>query len=129
MGARGLELPEAHVAVADFTRAGGRAAMERLLEGRSAPTAVFAANDLMAIGALDAARAAGRAVPGTLAVLGVDDIDAAELVSPALSSVRIPAREIGHAAGRLLIERIEGALPPARRTVLVAHELIHREST
>jgi LacI family transcriptional regulator len=129
MAARGLDLPEAHVAVADFTRAGGRAAMEQLLDGRAAPTAVFAANDLMAIGALDAARAAGRAVPGTLAVLGVDDIDAAALVSPALSSVRVPAREIGHAAGRLLIDRIDGALPRARRTVLVAHELIHRETT
>jgi LacI family transcriptional regulator len=129
MKARGLRLPESRIAAADFTRAGGRAAMERLLRGRTKPTAVFCANDLMAIGALDAARAAGLAVPADLAILGVDDIDAAALVSPALSTVRVPAREIGHAAGRLLVDRIDGALPAARRTVLVAHDLIQRETT
>ncbi len=129
MRARKLRLPELRIAHSDFTREGGRAAMERLLESRTAPTAVFAANDLMAIGALDAARAAGLAVPADLAVLGVDDIDAAALVSPALSTVRVPAREIGHAAGSLLVDRIDGVLPPARRTVLVAHELIQRETT
>jgi LacI family transcriptional regulator len=129
MRARGLRLPASRIAESDFTREGGRAAMERLLKGRSVPTAIFCANDLMAIGALDAARAAGRSVPADLAVLGVDDIDAAALVSPALSTIRVPAREIGHAAGRLLVERIDGNLPAARRTVLVAHELIRRETT
>jgi LacI family transcriptional regulator len=89
MKARGLRLPESRVVEADFTRAGGRAAMERLLRARTAPSAVFCANDLMAIGALDAARAAGLSVPGDLAILGVDDIDAAALVSPAR---RPPAR-------------------------------------
>jgi LacI family transcriptional regulator len=129
MKARGLRVPQSRVAEADFTREGGRVAMERLLKARTAPTAVVCANDLMAIGALDAARAAGLAVPGDLAVIGVDDIDAAALVSPALSTVRVPAREIGHAAGRLLVDRIDGALPAARRTVLVAHDLIQRETT
>lgn len=130
MRARSLSLPQSRLVHSDFTREGGRAAMERLLKGRAKrPTAVFAANDLMAIGALDAARAAGLSVPGDLAVLGVDDIDAASLVSPALSTVRIPAREIGHAAGRLLVDRIDGVLPPAHRTTLVAHELIRRETT
>lgn len=129
MAARGLRLARSRVVTSDFTRAGGRAAMERLLRCRTAPAAVFAANDLMAIGALDAARAAGLTVPGDLAILGVDDIDAAALVSPALSTVRIPAREIGHAAGRLLVERIEGSLPAARRTLLIAHQLIRRETT
>jgi LacI family transcriptional regulator len=129
MATRGLKLPESRIAKSDFTRAGGRAAMERLLTARTAPTAVFCANDLMAIGAVDAARAAGLAVPGDLAVLGVDDIDAAALISPALSTVRVPASEIGHAAGRLLVDRIDGALPAARRTVLVAHDLIQRETT
>lgn len=129
MRVRGLRLPASRIAESDFTRAGGRDAMERLLRARTRPTAVFCANDLMAIGALDVARAAGLAVPADLAVLGVDDIDAAALVSPALTTVRVPAREIGHAAGRLLVDRIDGALPAARQTVLVAHELIHRETT
>ncbi|HEY6760333.1 MAG TPA: LacI family DNA-binding transcriptional regulator [Baekduia sp.] len=129
MKVRGLRLPESRVVASDFTREGGRTAMERLLKGRSTPTAVFAANDLRAIGALDAARAAGLATPGEIAVLGVDDIDAASLVSPALSTIRIPSREIGHAAGRLLVDRIDGALPTARRTVLVAHQLVVRETT
>jgi LacI family transcriptional regulator len=129
MKARGLRVPESRVVEADFTRAGGRVAMERLLKARTRPTAIVCANDLMAIGALDAARAAGLDVPGDLAVIGVDDIDAAALVSPALTTVRVPAREIGHAAGRLLVDRIDGALPAARRTVLVAHDLIQRETT
>jgi LacI family transcriptional regulator len=113
----------------DFTRDGGRAAMAAMLALDRPPTAVFCANDLMAIGALDAARAAGLGVPADVAVVGVDDIDAAALVTPALTTVRVPAMEIGHAAGQLLLSRLDGATPPARRTVLVAHELITRDST
>jgi LacI family transcriptional regulator len=90
---------------------------------------VFCANDLMAIGALDAARAAGVEVPHRLAVVGVDDIDAAALVDPPLTTMKIPAFDIGHTAGSLLLERIRAPrrhIP--RRSVLVGHQLITRRS-
>jgi LacI family transcriptional regulator len=126
---RGLDLPESRVIRSDFTRDGGHVAMQSLLELASRPTAVVCANDLMAIGALDAARERGVAVPADLALIGVDDIDASALVSPALTTIRLPAHEIGRSAGELLLGRIEGRAPTARRTVLVAHELITRETT
>ncbi len=129
MRERDLELPESRVIRSDFTRDGGRDAMERLLKLSSPPSAVVCANDLMAIGALDVARSRGLAVPSDLALIGVDDIDAAALVSPALTTIRLPAAEIGRSAGELLLGRIESAAPAPRRRVLVAHELIHRETT
>jgi len=101
--------------------------MAALLEQPRRPTAVFCANDLMAIGALDAARALGLAVPGDVAVLGVDDIDAAGLVSPALTTVRVPAQEIGRVAGEQLLARIGNPAGTARR-VLVQHHLVIRAS-
>jgi LacI family transcriptional regulator len=91
------------------------------------PTAVFCSNDLMAIGALGSARALGLAVPGDVAVLGVDDIDAASLVSPSLTTVRVPAQEIGRVAGEQLLARIANPAGTARR-VLVQHHLVIRES-
>jgi LacI family transcriptional regulator len=116
------------VARADFTREGGRAAMRELLGRRPAPTAVLCANDLIAVGALDVASEAGRAVPADLAIVGIDDIEAAAMVSPALTTVRIPSRDIGRVAGELLLERIASDRSRAPRTVLIAHELVVRES-
>jgi DNA-binding LacI/PurR family transcriptional regulator len=130
-GVRSHGLPTDAELVRDggFTREGGHAATAALLALDEPPTAIFCANDLMAIGALDALRGAGLRVPTDVAVIGVDDIDAAALVTPALSTVRVPAQEIGHAAGQLLLSRLDGTVPPARQTVLVAHELIARDST
>jgi DNA-binding LacI/PurR family transcriptional regulator len=118
------------VAYGDFTRDGGRAAAHALVrDPAERPTALFCANDLMAIGALDAARAAGLAVPGDLAVVGVDDIDAAGLVVPALTTVRIPSGDIGRVAGELLLSRMEPEARRAPRTILVGHELVERDSS
>jgi LacI family transcriptional regulator len=83
----------------------------------------------MAVGALDAAREAGVEVPGQLAVVGVDDIEAAGLVTPSLTTVRIPAHEVGRAGGELLLTRMQD--PTRARepvSVAVAHELIVRNS-
>jgi DNA-binding LacI/PurR family transcriptional regulator len=82
----------------------------------------------MAIGAMDAAFAAGMDVPGDLAIVGVDDIDAAGLVRPALTTVRVPAEEIGRAAGELLLHRIDAGAADSHRHVLVQHALIARDS-
>jgi LacI family transcriptional regulator len=116
------------VAVADFTRAGGAAAMRELLSRTRKPRAVLCANDLMAIGAMDAVRDARLRVPLDVALVGYDDIEAAALVTPDLTTVVNPAYEIGHACGRLLLERMSGAYRGSRREIVVSHRLIRRAS-
>jgi LacI family transcriptional regulator len=116
------------IVAGDWTRDGGSAAMSALLDLPDRPTAVFCANDVMAIGALDAAFGRRLKVPDDLAVVGVDDIEAAALLRPSLTTIRIPALEIGRTAGTLLLDRLaQGAAAPSRH-ILVQHRLIVRES-
>lgn len=124
----GLDVEAGSIENGEWTRESGFAAMNRLLQRPNRPTAVFVANDLMAIGALDAAHRAGLSVPEDIAIIGVDDIDAASLVRPALTTVRIPAEEIGRAAGELLLHRIAEGMTSTHRHVLVQHTLVIRES-
>jgi LacI family transcriptional regulator len=103
----------------DWTGLGGAGALMRLLSLPAPPDGVFCANDIMAIGALSAARDAGLRVPDEVAIVGFDDIDAAALVHPPLSTVLNPAYETGAVAARLLQERMtDGAEPVRRRSVL-----------
>ena len=81
--------------------------MHRLMRLPSRPDAVFCANDLMAIGALDAARELGLRVPDDIRIVGFDDIEAAALVSPALTTIANPAYETGWAAGNLVLDRLQ----------------------
>jgi LacI family transcriptional regulator len=111
----------------DFTRAAGREAARRLLSARVRPDAIVCANDLLAIGVLDVAREYGIDVPGDLAVTGFDDIDAASLVTPGLTTVLNPAREVGRACAELLLQRLAQTGGPFREVVL-ASSLIVRES-
>lgn len=127
--ANGVKVTKRHIACGDWTRLGGYAAMNDLLSTARPLDGVFVANDLMAIGALAALREKGIRVPDDIAIIGVDDIDAASLVTPAISTIRIPAVEIGRTAGRLLLERMGSERIGPRRKVLVEHELIVREST
>jgi LacI family transcriptional regulator len=124
----GLERDDRLVEVAaDFTIEAGREAAARLLE-RVAPDAIFCANDLLAIGALAAARAAGVDVPGDVALVGMDDTTLASVTSPTLSSVDIGGAERARLATELLLARIER---PARRprTLGVEPKLVVRESS
>ncbi|HEY1012186.1 MAG TPA: LacI family DNA-binding transcriptional regulator, partial [Herpetosiphonaceae bacterium] len=102
----GLPIESALIVEGDFTQEGGRLAMRRLLEQR--PGAVFAANDMMALGALQTAREAGLRVPEDLALAGFDDIPVAPFANPPLTTVRQPIREIGLTAANLLIDLLEG---------------------
>lgn len=126
-GGPGLAPPA--VVQGDFTRASGRTAMARLLRGRNRPDAVFCANDLMAIGALDVAREVGLEVPRDLRLVGFDDIEAASLVNPALTTVANPAYESGWSAGGLLKDRLTKRHAGARRTVVLPCRLVVRESS
>lgn len=116
------------LAPGDWTRRGGREAMRALLARRQRPDAVFCANDLMAIGAIDAAREHGLRVPNDVAIAGFDDVDAATIVTPTLTTVRNPSYDLGRTAGELLLSRIRGDYTQAGRTVVLPCPLVRRES-
>ena len=92
---------------APATVQGGQEAMRALLALRERPTAVFCANDLLALGALKQALTSGLFVPGDVSVMGCDDIEMARLVSPELTTIAMPARELGARGARLLLSHIE----------------------
>jgi DNA-binding LacI/PurR family transcriptional regulator len=113
---------------ADFTLEGGQAAMERLLARAPDLDAVFVASDLMAVGAVGALHAAGRDVPGDVAVVGFDDSPLATTTRPMLSSVRQPIEEMGREMTRLLMQEIRAPGGPPRRVILDT-QLVVRESS
>ena len=102
--------------------------MRALLDLPHPPRAVFCANDLIALGALDIARERSLAVPGDVAIAGYDDIDAASLVVPPLTTVRNRSYELGVACGELLLSRMNGEHTGAARSVLVQAEIVVRGS-
>jgi len=108
---------------------GGYAAAAALLNQCPQVTAVFAYNDLTATGVLRAAADLGRRVPQDLAIIGVDDIPLASLVTPALSTLRIAKRELGARAMRLLTQLMSGAPLLEACHQLIIPELLLRETT
>ena len=122
----GLEL--AACSSGAFTLESGDEQARRLLAGDSRPTAVVAANDLLAMGVLAAAVRGGLSVPEDVSVTGYDDIAYAAFTSPPLTTVRQPARTMGEEAVRLLLARLEGDESAPRR-VVVEPELRARSST
>ncbi|WP_440103600.1 substrate-binding domain-containing protein [Streptosporangium sp. H16] len=126
--AAGADADPRLVAHTHFSRAGGSSGTARLLDLPEPPDAVLCANDIMAIGALDTAEERGLRVPADLAVMGFDDIEAASLVSPGLTTMANPAREIGQACARRLLERLRGGTAqPSAETVIPAR-LVRRRS-
>jgi len=123
----GLEVDADLLIPGDYTRDAGRAGMAALLDMDRPPTAVFCANDLIALGALEMAQQLGFRVPQDLSIVGFDDIDEAERVIPALTTIRQPPRGLGVAAAEALIERLEGREEP--RKIMLGFSLIVREST
>ncbi len=117
------------VVFAEYTREGGRKGAAILLDRDDRPDAIVAANDLIALGVLDVTRARGLRVPDDVAVTGYDDIDAASLVSPPLTTIENPAREIGRACARLLLERLDGVVTDVARAVALSTRLIVRDSS
>lgn len=103
----GVEIPSAWLRRAAPTVAAGEAAMKALLARGPRPTAVFCANDLLAVGALKACLRAGVEVPAEMSLVGCDDIEMASFVTPELTTVAVPARELGARAARLLLRRLD----------------------
>lgn len=128
--ALGCELPgaTAHVLRGDFTEESGYRAGRELLATGQCPDAVFAANDMMAIGCLCALTETGLRVPQDIALAGFDDIPTARFVVPALTTVRVRISDMGERALDRLATVIENPAQVAPITETVAAELIIRAS-
>ncbi len=124
----GLTVDESLVRVADFREAGGRTAMHDLLEQRGCPEAVFVANYLMAIGALQVIDEAGLVIPKDIAIISFDDPPWSTLLRPPLTAVAQPAYDLGVESARLLLSRLEGYSGVAR-TVTLSPTLVVRGSS
>ena len=114
----GLDTDPALVVEGTFTKASGHAAAQALLSLDRRPTAVFAANDSMAIGALRAIQEAGLSVPGDVALAGFDDTPVAEYVTPTLTSVHVPTHDMGTRAVEAVLRAVADASAPAQTAVL-----------
>ena len=114
----------------DFSEASGHRAAQQLLAASPRPDAIFAANDMMALGCLFACLQAGVAVPGDIAIAGFDDIPLARYAHPSLTTMRVDIAGLGAHAMRMLLRRlglaVDGAAEPAAP---IAADLIAREST
>ncbi len=106
------------VASGDYTRAGGRRGMARLLELPDRPTAVFMANDFSAMGALEVLDNEGISVPGEMSIVGYDNLEAATLNRIQLTTIDQPRLEMGRTATQMLIERIDDGRTESRHVVL-----------
>lgn len=125
----GIGLRSARLRRAPATVTGGRDAMRLLLANGPRPTAVFCANDLMAIGALKQALTAGLSLPADLSVVGCDDIELARYVTPELTTISVPARELGARAARLLLQLIEQSTQRVSASRLLPVRLVTRGSS
>ncbi|MFG3245223.1 LacI family DNA-binding transcriptional regulator [Streptomyces sp. NPDC048187] len=125
LGAYGLPLPDAYIGQGDFQAGSGRRVTEGFLDLPEPPGAVFAADNLMALGALDAVRARGLRVPEDIALAAFDDIPWFVHTDPPVTAIAQPTRELGRAAVRALVERIAGR---AGESVALPARLVIRRS-
>jgi len=103
-----LPVDESIIKEGDFTPSSGMLAMEEILHSPSRPSAVFVASDVVAIGAIQAIKQCGLRIPDDMAIVGFDDIPMAQYIDPPLSTIRLPAYNLGWAASERLIRLILG---------------------
>ena len=103
--------------------------MQALLERTRDFTAIFCFNDIAAIGAIRALRDAGLSVPGDVSVVGFDDIQSAAYTTPSLTTVRQPLLEMGRRGAQVLLDRIANKDKEYPGEIVMAPELVVREST
>ncbi|WP_340109965.1 LacI family DNA-binding transcriptional regulator [Pikeienuella sp. HZG-20] len=123
----GLDIDSGLIFERDFEFVEGQTAMSRMLITPEPPTAVFAANDIQAVGALSACRNAGLRVPEDISIVGFDDLPITQFSAPQLTTLRVPAAEMGHRAATRLLQMIDGA--EASGSDVLPVQLIVREST
>jgi DNA-binding LacI/PurR family transcriptional regulator len=124
----GLECPE-YLQADMNTLEGGYRAMQRLLSLSNPPTAVFAVDDQMAIGAIRAASDRAYQVPRDVSVIGFDDIEVAAYVTPSLTTIHQPIEEIGRKAVELVLQKVaDNSIFDTAQQILMEPRLIIRQS-
>jgi LacI family transcriptional regulator len=118
MAEAGLPVREEWVSDGDLTEQGGYRAATEILARLPRPSALFAGNDVVAYGAIQAIKEAGLAVPADISLMGFDDDLLSRYLNPPLTTVTNPAQGLGAEAARLLISRLKGKPLPCPRTVL-----------
>jgi LacI family transcriptional regulator len=108
--------------------AGGYGGMQKLLGLRSRPSAVFAVNNLVAVGAVKAMREQGIRVPEDMALVAFDDIEHVAALSPFLTVIPQPAETFGTVAAQLLLDRLTASAPVEPRLVILPSDLVIRQS-
>jgi len=124
----GLDYAEELVAASDFSIESGRETAQAILRQAERPTAIFACNDLLAIGAMQAAKELGIRVPEELSVVGFDNTILASITDPPMTTVAQPIRAMGHQVVDLIVSEINETSTVKQRVVLLP-ELIVRQST
>lgn len=112
----------------DFSQPGGFRGGMYLLEVGERPTAVFASNDISAMGVIEAVRAQGLQVPRDMSVVGFDDIPTAALLSPKLTTIRQPLQDMGKSATQMLLDLLKN-VEDTPESIIFPTELIVRETT
>ena len=123
----GLGIPDWRISQQPFSLAGGRAGLAAQLALDQPPTAVIGGNDLLAAGALFEAQSRSIRVPEQLSIIGMDNLELSEHVTPALSTVNFPTTELGRHAAELVLARLERAGEP--KAIELPIELVARKST
>lgn len=124
---RKVRIPSERIIQSPWSIGMGQQAFASVIRSGSIPTAVVCSNDYLAIGAISACREAGLRVPEDVSIVGFDDSEVSAFISPALTTVRVPAADIGHRAAETIVGCIEGTAP--LRSVEFQTELVVRRST
>lgn len=129
MAEEGLEPDGELVIFGGYNETSGYEMTRRILDVRPQPTALFAANNFIAFGAIRALREAGMSTPEDMSIAVFDDLPPGWVFDPFLTVVSQPAYEIGKQAAELMLERLAGKAPAESRTIVLPSELITRRST
>lgn len=113
----------------DFTENSGEAAIEFFIKNGKKPDGIFAANDMMAIGALMSLKSRGIKVPDDVAIIGFDDIPITRFTSPSLSTIKVGVFEIGQRGLSQLLQKIEDKNAPNSEAIIIFPNLVVRESS
>jgi LacI family transcriptional regulator len=125
----GLEAQAELICYGEYTQESGYQMAQKALSLTPRPTALFAANNFIAIGALRALREVGMRVPEDMALVSFDDIPPAFVIEPFLTVAAQPAYEMGHRATELLLARLSGQAPPECQEIVLPTEIIVRRSS
>ena len=123
------EFTEGYIQSGDFRYKSGEVAMDKLLSLNNPPTAVFVCNDMMAIGAFRSIQNHGLKIPEDISIVGFDNIPIGEAISPALTTVAQPIKEIAEKSMSILYKRMRGEIKGGFERIVLDPELVLRDST